>query len=385
MKNIYILPTDKPSKIAKYLLEIKDTSFFSDKNGYAYSLDCYHKGWSDIWQPQNIYITDDSKLKGGDYAINSNGYLIKINQFSEDELSFIPLKKDVYCNTETWHKIKCYKKIILTDNKDLIADGVQELPEDFYSWFLKTPSCEFVEVIPIGFEDREDYLIIIPKEESKQETQIQQMEDRIMGKNVDTGYRLQEEPKQDFPMQGLIDKMENDKTLKGTMTEAIQRVVSSQVDSINELNVHLKAEQIQNECHKFAESVPNVTYQDATNTFIFMKLAELTKNMNENLEKIVSKEPSKFWAESDARKRNRETLEEAMEKNGYHDKPSDDLWREGVEFGAKHQAEQYKNKYSEEELLSIFEEWKIFDENQDSFSGKDDLTFKQWFELKKKK
>ena len=44
-----------------------------------------------------------------------------------------------------------------------------------------------------------------------------------------------------------------------------------------------------------------------------------------------------------------------------------------------------KDLYSEEEVLSIFEEWKIFDENQDSFSGKDDLTFRQWFELKKKK
>ena len=35
-------------------------------------------------------------------------------------------------------------------------------------------------------------------------------------------------------------------------------------------------EQIQNECPIFVESVTNVTYQDATNTFLFMKLAELT-------------------------------------------------------------------------------------------------------------
>ena len=33
-------------------------------------------------------------------------------------------------------------------------------------------------------------------------------------------------------------------------------------------------EQIQNECHIFVESVTNVTYQDATNTFLFMKLAD---------------------------------------------------------------------------------------------------------------
>ena len=33
-------------------------------------------------------------------------------------------------------------------------------------------------------------------------------------------------------------------------------------------------EQIQNECHIFVESVTNVTYQDATDTFLFMKLAD---------------------------------------------------------------------------------------------------------------
>lgn len=36
------------------------------------------------------------------------------------------------------------------------------------------------------------------------------------------------------------------------------------------------AKQIQNDCHKFVESIPNVTHQDATNVFLFMKLAELT-------------------------------------------------------------------------------------------------------------
>ena len=36
-------------------------------------------------------------------------------------------------------------------------------------------------------------------------------------------------------------------------------------------------EQIQKDCHKFVDSIiSKVTYQDATNTFLFMKLAELT-------------------------------------------------------------------------------------------------------------
>ena len=43
--------------------------------------------------------------------------------------------------------------------------------------------------------------------------------------------------------------------------------------------------QIQNECHNFTKLVvPNVSYQDATNTFLFMKLAELTLKI-QNYEK----------------------------------------------------------------------------------------------------
>ena len=46
-----------------------------------------------------------------------------------------------------------------------------------------------------------------------------------------------------------------------------------------------------------------------------------------------------------------ETLEEAMIKNGYHDKESDNLWREGAEFGAKWQQER---SYSEEDLKAAW-------------------------------
>jgi hypothetical protein len=70
-----------------------------------------------------------------------------------------------------------YKKIILTDNKDLINDGVQPIDDEFLEWFVKNPSCEWVEV---DRDEREvgnhlggvvieygDYKIIIPKEEPK--------------------------------------------------------------------------------------------------------------------------------------------------------------------------------------------------------------------------
>ncbi len=34
-----------------------------------------------------------------------------------------------------------------------------------------------------------------------------------------------------------------------------------------------------------------------------------------------------------------ETLEEAMDKSGYHNEVNDSMWREGVKFGAKWQQE----------------------------------------------
>ena len=38
------------------------------------------------------------------------------------------------------------KKIILTTDQDLIKDGVQTIDDEFLEWFVKNPSCEFVEV-----------------------------------------------------------------------------------------------------------------------------------------------------------------------------------------------------------------------------------------------
>ena len=92
-----------------------------------------------------------------------------------------------------------------------------------------------------------------------------------------------EESKQDlekemFDLEQELDipsnlRFHNSKPKQGTMSEAIKQVIDNQLkqETLEEIT-----EQIQNECHIFVESVTNVTYQDATNTFLFMKLAELT-------------------------------------------------------------------------------------------------------------
>jgi hypothetical protein len=75
------------------------------------------------------------------------------------------------------------KKIVLTTDQDLIADGVQAIDDDFLEWFVKNPTCEYVEIESnyrvksgtieehkqgvAGYEYYE-YKIIIPQEELKQ-------------------------------------------------------------------------------------------------------------------------------------------------------------------------------------------------------------------------
>jgi hypothetical protein len=60
-----------------------------------------------------------------------------------------------------------WKKIILTTDQDLIADGVQAIDDEFLEWFVKNPSCEFVEWDKNYNRGNEKYYykIIIPQEE----------------------------------------------------------------------------------------------------------------------------------------------------------------------------------------------------------------------------
>jgi hypothetical protein len=63
------------------------------------------------------------------------------------------------------------KKIILTTDQDLIKDGVQAIDDEFLEWFVKNPSCEWVEIqCRYNFyagQDLTHYKIIIPQEEPR--------------------------------------------------------------------------------------------------------------------------------------------------------------------------------------------------------------------------
>ena len=112
MKNIHLLPTDKPSRLHYY-------NHF-DPLGLS-------KEYLQWKQGRNIYITSDEQPKHNDYYTTDG-------------------KEIYYCNTLNPTRNNHYKKVILTTDQDLIVDGIQAIDDEFLEWFVKNPSCEFVEI-----------------------------------------------------------------------------------------------------------------------------------------------------------------------------------------------------------------------------------------------
>jgi len=164
LKNTYILPTDKPSKLHEF-----GNIWFN------------HKEPTECFRNYNIYITSDEEIKEGDW------FLVELFKITGESDGFHIEKctklDDVWCNNfdviSTRHKDNC-KKIILTTDLQLIADGVQAINDEFLEWFVKNPSCEEVEVLEGDFINGEYtfgkyrigkmYYAEESKEEPKQET-----------------------------------------------------------------------------------------------------------------------------------------------------------------------------------------------------------------------
>jgi hypothetical protein len=170
MKNIHLLPTDKPSRLC---YDRDDNLLFAPNAGFTYG-----DG------KQHLYITSNEEIKEGDCFIG-----IKVEEDSNDN-SFVivtPKNKQQYKGSGTFVWVK---KIILTTDKDLIVDGVQAIDDTFLEWFVKNSSCEEVEVdyrydtnlqpildsfgnkvlrVKIPTESSNLSQIIIPQEEPKQE------------------------------------------------------------------------------------------------------------------------------------------------------------------------------------------------------------------------
>jgi len=114
MKNIYVLPTPKPSRV----FITKDEGLVFDNQMLSNTeLDC---------QNQNIYITNSEEIKVGDWCIC---------EYSDGGVSV-----NTYKDSSGINKYK----IVLTTDGDL--DGVQSIDDDFLEWFVRNPSIDEVEV-----------------------------------------------------------------------------------------------------------------------------------------------------------------------------------------------------------------------------------------------
>jgi hypothetical protein len=167
-RNLYLLPTDKGQRITK---TSKGTLLWCSKSAEDFIE--IRKGYLGF----HLYITSDEEIKEGDWPINLSTNEI---EKASKNLSIKWLNKATNWKNGWGGIRKQYQKIILTTDQDLIKDGVQAIDDNFLEWFVKNPSCEWVEIKMENYyasgalqPNLWQYKIIIPQEEPKQETTIE--------------------------------------------------------------------------------------------------------------------------------------------------------------------------------------------------------------------
>ena len=177
MKNIHVISTNKPSRLIIYSTLVNDFRLLAEPT----------KDWK---HKKHIYITNSEEIKEGDCCL----YSTKEDTNNEESIPII-CKITRILNSQdgllyegstglvTQYPTKL-SKIILTTDPDLIKDGVQAIDDEFLEWFVKNPSCDYVEItddtftvgemskLPLGTRNHK-YKIIIPQEKPKQLTDLE--------------------------------------------------------------------------------------------------------------------------------------------------------------------------------------------------------------------
>ena len=167
MENIHILSTDKPSRLIQ--AEDDELMLLNELYENTYNIN------------KHIYITSDVEIKEGDYYYDN--IVLQVRQWK----SFM-----IYNNVQHF-------KIILTTDQDLIDDGVQAIADEFLEWFIKNPNCREIEVVDVRslgvYGSYYPYKIIIPKEDTKQET-LEEAAERLYPTTInsftDSGFDMSE-------------------------------------------------------------------------------------------------------------------------------------------------------------------------------------------------
>ena len=163
MKNVHVIPTDKPSRLFDFMTKLMLIDKIGTDEGNM---------------NRHIYITSDEDIKEGDWVYSkSRNKICKVTGISKwthkDDYS-IDLDNENYFI----HHSYC-KKIILTTDPSLAPD-VYKIDDEFLQWFVENPTCEEVEVEKYCSTGRKcdnkglschnaRLKIVIPKEEPKQE------------------------------------------------------------------------------------------------------------------------------------------------------------------------------------------------------------------------
>ncbi len=121
MKNIYLLPTEKESRLIIYSTLLNELRLLDDP-----IYDWKHK--------RHIYITSSDPIKKGDWFIALDG------------------TNDIYKANDKWLEIieensNPAEKIVLTTDLDLIKDGVRKIDDNFLKWFINNSDINYIDII----------------------------------------------------------------------------------------------------------------------------------------------------------------------------------------------------------------------------------------------
>ena len=142
MKNIHLLPTDKPSRLYYNVGGALLFTSYENHNGV------------------NIYITNDEEIKEGDWCVDT--YKLKNNHYPIFRWSD-KFRVDA-------------KKIILTTDQDLIRDGVQAIDDEFLKWFINNPNCEKIDLDTFSMGNKILYNVVYLKEKPNLQKSTQMVE-----------------------------------------------------------------------------------------------------------------------------------------------------------------------------------------------------------------
>ena len=285
MKNLNLIPTDKPSLIAKG--EVDNLLAYNKFNPFN----------SKHWSNQNIYITSDEEIKEGDYMYDIDGDVGKA--IGSDMKEF-----------------EGNKKIILTTDGDLINDGVQKIDDEFLEWFVKNPKCEEVEVDKDLFQVNqnnpvlkgstalaEGYKIIIPKEKPNKThylDELPNMDREVLAKMWESAMPKLESKQETLEEAAEIIKIINDKLsykrLKSNLFIASSEAINSHLlayDSTEENKgfpsmkrfiegAKWQAERMYNEAIEFGKWLDENTQQREYYPMSEMTMEELFEQFKKN-------------------------------------------------------------------------------------------------------